>query len=47
LRRTPGASLVQSPIAAFPVSKVPLSAAAPIETPRLKVAAMKIAQETE
>src|SRR5438132_11842898 len=47
LRRTPGASLVQSPIAACQVTQVTLSAAPPIETARLKVAAMKIAQETE
>ncbi|MGH7984238.1 MAG: hypothetical protein ACREFF_14020, partial [Candidatus Udaeobacter sp.] len=45
LRRTPGASLFQSPIAALPVSSVSLSAAASNWTEMLKAAAMKIAQE--
>src|SRR5436309_9639439 len=46
LRRTPGASLLQSPIAALPVSSV-FSAATPTGTAKLKLIAMKTAQETE
>jgi hypothetical protein len=47
LRRTPGASLFQSPIAALPVRSLPLSAAAAICVATLKLAAMKIANEKE
>jgi hypothetical protein len=45
LRRTPGASLLQSPIAALPVSKVPISAALPFGIAMLKMAARKSAQK--
>src|SRR6476469_4094120 len=47
LRVTPGASLVQSPIAALPVSSLPLSAALPIGTITPKLAAIKIAQKNK
>jgi hypothetical protein len=47
LRRTPGASLFQSPSAALPVSKVPLSAALPFGIALLKIAAIKIVDETQ
>src|SRR4029453_16487237 len=45
LRGTPGASLVQSPIAALPVRIAPFSAAAPIMTLRKKTVAQKIARK--
>jgi hypothetical protein len=45
LRVTPGASLVQSPIAALPVRTAPFSAAAPVITAMTKTAAKKIARK--
>src|ERR1700750_3203130 len=45
LRMTPGASLVQSPIAALPVRTVPFSPAAPITTTRKKTAAKEIVRK--
>src|SRR5437867_7483817 len=45
LRMTPGASLVQSLIAALPVRTAPFSAAAPVTTTRQKTAAKKIARK--
>jgi len=45
LRMMPGASLVQSPIAALPVRMAPLSAAAQIITTMTKTAAKKIARK--
>jgi hypothetical protein len=44
-RRTPGASFVQSPIAALRVSSVPLSAAASNRTAMLKATAMTSTEE--
>ncbi len=40
LRRTPAASLVQSPMAALPVSSVPLSVAAENGTAKLELIAI-------
>jgi hypothetical protein len=45
LRRTPGASLFQSPIAALPMKSPPLSAAAPAGAATLKVIAIKTAEK--
>src|SRR5437762_5664085 len=45
LRRTPGPSLVQSPMAALPVSSVPLSMAAATGAAKLELNAMQIAQK--
>src|SRR6266513_4491481 len=47
LRRPPAASLVQSPMAALPVSSVPLSVAAATGAAKLELIAMQIAQKTE
>src|SRR4029077_3445827 len=45
LRRTPGASLFQSPSAALPLRNMPLSAAIAVGTAISKPAAMNIAKE--
>src|SRR5262245_5066529 len=45
LRMTPGASLVQSPIAALPVRTAPFSPAAPIMIPKKKRAANQTARK--
>src|SRR5207248_6709924 len=45
LRITPGASLVQSPIAALPVRTVPFSPTAPVITAAMKIATKKIARK--
>jgi hypothetical protein len=45
LRLTPGASLVQSPIAALPVRRVLFSAVVPVIRARKKTNAKEIAQE--